>query len=94
MTLKVTSDQLISLSGSLKTGAESVQQQLDTMRRQIEPLAHDWEGAASGSFQQLWTEWQTGAKQVHDALDGITKQLKSAGEAYARTEADIKSSMG
>jgi WXG100 family type VII secretion target len=92
--LKVTSEQLISLSGSLKSGSEQVQQELDGMRRQIEPLAHDWEGAASGSFQQLWNEWQTGAKQVREALEGISKQLKAAGEAYERTESEVKQSMG
>ena len=92
--LKVTSEQLISLSGSLKNGSESVQSQLDSMRRQIEPLAADWEGAASGQFQSMWNEWQSGAKQVREALEGISKLLKGAGEAYERTEADIKNSMG
>jgi early secretory antigenic target protein ESAT-6 len=93
-TLKVTSSQLITLSQSLDRGSASVSEQLDGMRRAIEPLASDWEGAASGSFQKLWDEWQNGARQVREALDGISKQLKSAGEAYARTEDDVKRSMG
>jgi WXG100 family type VII secretion target len=91
--LKVTSEELLSLSQSLRSGADQVQAQLDAMRRQVEPVATDWEGAASASFQSLWQEWQSGAKQVQDALTGISTLLGNAGRTYQGAEDAVKSSM-
>jgi WXG100 family type VII secretion target len=91
--LKVTSEELISLSQSLKTGGDQVQAQLDAMRRQVEPFATEWEGAASASFQQLWQEWQSGAAQVQQALTGISALLNQAGNTYQSAEDSIRSSM-
>lgn len=73
--LRVTADELASLSRSLRTGSDQVQAQLDAMRRQLEPVAAGWEGAATPSFQQLWGEWQAGAAQVLGALTGISALL-------------------
>jgi WXG100 family type VII secretion target len=91
--LKVTSEELLSLAQSLKSGGDQVQTQLDSMRRQVEPVATEWEGAASTSFQQLWSEWQSGARQVQQALDGISALLNNAGHTYQSAEDSVKSSM-
>lgn len=92
-TLKVTSEQLISLSQSLKTGSDQVQQQLASMRGQVAPLATDWEGSASAQFQQLWSQWESGAKQVQEALTGISTLLTRAGQTYDQAESAVRSSM-
>jgi early secretory antigenic target protein ESAT-6 len=91
--LKVTSEELIALSTSLKAGSQQVQAQLDAMKRQVEPMATEWEGAASASFQALFTQWQSGAAQVHQALTGIAALLSNAGQTYQSAETSIKSSM-
>jgi len=91
--LKVTSEELVSLSQSLKTGSDQVQAQLDAMRRQVEPVAATWEGAASSSFQQLWQEWQNGANQVKEALMGISTLLNHAASTYQSAETAIQRSM-
>jgi early secretory antigenic target protein ESAT-6 len=91
--LKVTSEELLTLAQSLKSGGDQVQTQLDSMRRQVEPIATEWEGAASSSFQQLWSEWQSGARQVQQALDGISALLTNAGHTYQSAEDSVKSSM-
>jgi WXG100 family type VII secretion target len=91
--LKVTSEELLSLSQSLKTGSDQVQSQLDAMRRQVEPVATDWEGAGSASFQSLWSEWQSGARQVQEALTGISALLSKAGQTYQSADDSVKSSM-
>jgi WXG100 family type VII secretion target len=91
--LKVTSEQLVSLAQSLNSGNDQVQQQLASMRNQVAPVAADWEGAASSSFQQLWQEWENGAKQLQEALTGISSLLAKAGQTYQSAEDAVKSSM-
>jgi WXG100 family type VII secretion target len=91
--IKVTSDQLASLAASLKGGNEQVQQQLASMRSQVAPVAADWQGAAAGNFQQLWQEWDQGAKQIQEALDGIAMLLQKAAQTYDAAESSISRSM-
>jgi WXG100 family type VII secretion target len=91
--LKVTSEQLMSTSQSVKTGSDQVQQELTALRNLVAPLAADWEGAASASFQQLWQEWETGARQIQEALMGISTLLGHAGQTYQTAEDSVKSSM-
>jgi WXG100 family type VII secretion target len=91
--LKVTSEELVSLSQSLKTGSDQVQAQLDAMMRQVEPVASTWEGAASSSFQELWAEWRSGAVQIQQALTGISTLLSNAATTYQSAETSIQRSM-
>ena len=91
--LKVTSEQLLDLSSYLNTGSQQVQSELDDMRRRLEPLASDWEGAASGNFQALWAEWQTSARNLREALEGISTLLRNAGQTYQEAEDAVRQSM-
>ncbi|MEQ1785438.1 MAG: WXG100 family type VII secretion target [Acidimicrobiales bacterium] len=92
-TVKVTSEQLVALSSSLSSGSQSVQSQLDSMRKQLEPLVTDWEGAASATFQQLWQDWQTSARTLKESLDGIAQLLSKAGQTYQQAEDSVKGMM-
>ena len=91
--LKVTAEQLTSTSQSLKTGSDQVMQELTSLRNMVAPLAADWEGAASASFQQLWQEWETSGRQLQEALTGISTLLGHAGQTYTTAEESVKSSM-
>lgn len=86
-TLKVTSEQLHSVSNQLTTGKEEVEQQLASMESKVKSLVDaDWSGAASDSFRDLWDKWHTGAGQVRDALQGISSMLTETAKAYQETE--------
>jgi len=91
--IKVTSEQLITLATNLRSGNEQVQQELAGMRAQVAPVAADWQGAASGNFQQLWQEWEQGAKQLQEALSGISILLQKAAQTYDAAESSISRSM-
>lgn len=85
--IKVTSEQLHSVSSQLKSGSEEVSQRLDSMRSQVQNLVDsDWSGAASGSFNENYTKWNQGARQVKEALDGIAQLLAQAAQTYQETE--------
>jgi WXG100 family type VII secretion target len=86
-TLKVTSEQLHSVSSQLSTGKEDVEQQLATMESKVKSLVDaDWSGAASDSFRDLWDKWHSGAGQIRDALQGISDMLNETAKAYQETE--------
>ncbi len=48
-----------------------------------------WTGDASDKFAESWTEWQTNAGQVRDALTDIVGRLQGAEGAYVANEMQV-----
>jgi WXG100 family type VII secretion target len=92
--IKVTAEELDSVAGQLDTAAQAINEQNTTALNRVNGLVGaGWEGAASSQFNTLFTQWKQGADQVQQALAGISQLLKGAGQAYAQTEEQIRSSM-
>lgn len=91
--IKVTPEQLQTLSGNVQKGSGQIDGTLSSLGGQISPLvAGDWGGAASVQFNALWTKWQRSAKDLNAALQGISHLLGRAGTHYAEAERSIASS--
>ena len=89
--IKVTAEELHSLSSNVATGSNSIQDQLARMQGEVlGVVGGEWQGAASGQFHALW---QRSAAGLKDALDGISRLLANAGTQYQQTEDAIRSSM-
>jgi WXG100 family type VII secretion target len=92
--IKVTSEELHTLSSQVQGGSNSIQEQLSTMQSAVlGVVGGEWQGSASGQFNTLWDEWQRSAAGLKDALDGISRLLANAGQQYQATEDAIRSSM-
>jgi WXG100 family type VII secretion target len=92
--IKVTSEELHTLSSQVQGGSNSIQEQLSTMQSAVlSVVGGEWQGSASGQFNTLWDEWQRSAAGLKDALDGISRLLGNAGQQYQATEDAIRSSM-
>ncbi|MGH2914255.1 MAG: WXG100 family type VII secretion target [Solirubrobacteraceae bacterium] len=93
--IKVTSEELHTLSSNVMAGSNSIQDQLTQMQNQVlAVIGGEWQGQASGQFDTLWNEWQRSAAGLKDALDGISRLLNSAGTQYQTTEDSIRGSFG
>lgn len=93
--IKVTSEELHTLSGQVSAGSASIQDQLSRMATEVTSVVGgDWQGVASSQFNTLWDEWQRSAAGLKDALDGISRLLGSAATQYQSTEDAIRASMG
>jgi len=94
MIIKVTSDDLTAVSSSLQAGAGEIDSHLKSMQGQVNSLIESgWQGAASGQFNSLYTQWNQGAAQLNTALEGMAKLLSQAATAYTQTEQSIAQSM-
>jgi len=93
--IKVTSEELHSLSGQVASGSVSIQDQLSRMASEVTGVVGgEWQGVASSQFNTLWDEWQRSAAGLKDALDGISRLLGNAATQYQSTEDSIRASMG
>ncbi len=92
--IKVTAEDLHTLSGQVSGSATNINNELSTLSTQVTSVVgNDWMGAASGQFNELYTQWQTSANGLQKALEGISRLLASAGTQYQNTEDAVRSSM-
>lgn len=93
MGLKVTPEQLQSLSGGVSRTSADVRGSHQSLKAQLSPLfGADWSGQAAAQFTALYDQFDQHAKGLSDALDGIGQLLGRAGAAYGDVEQQIASS--
>ncbi len=92
--IKVTSAELHSVSAQLAAGSSDIEGRLARLHAQVQALVDNgWQGSASAAFNDLYTQWNTSAAQLKQALDGISRQLSNAATTYEQTEAQLTASM-
>jgi WXG100 family type VII secretion target len=88
--LKVTPAQLQTLGATTARVSADVRGQHQQLRGQLTPLfGADWSGAAAAQFTALYQQFDTHARGLSDALDGIGALLRRAGTAYADVEQQV-----
>ena len=91
--IKVTPEQLQALSAQVARAAGEIEGQLRALSGTVAPLVGgDWGGQASQRFTGLWEQWQSSARGLQQALDGISQLMGQAGTAYASAEQQIAAS--
>jgi 6 kDa early secretory antigenic target len=90
--IRVTPEQLASVASQLNGGASSIDGILGQLAGNVAPLGSDWAGVAQGRFLQLWEQWQTSSKQLHQALAEIAVLMQRASGAYEANEQQIAAS--
>jgi WXG100 family type VII secretion target len=91
--LVVTAAQLQALSGTIAKTAGDIAGIHQALKGQLSPIfGADWKGVASGKFQQLYTDFDTSATKLNEALDGIASLLGAAGQSYEQAEQQIANS--
>jgi ESAT-6 family protein len=84
--IRVTPEQLASVSSQLNGGASSIDGILGQLAGNVAPLGSDWAGVAQGRFLQLWEQWQTSSRQLQQALGEMAVLMQRAAGAYETTE--------
>lgn len=89
--IRVTPEQLQSISGQLNGGAANIEQINSQLQSQVAPLGSDWAGVAQARFHELWAEWQRSSQGIQQALHGISQLMGQASANYADTEQAVAS---
>lgn len=92
--IRVSPEQLASMSGRVSNGAAQIEGELSGLAAALTPLGSDWAGVAQQRFELLWADWQRSARNLHEALAGISALLAQAGAHYQDAEHAIAGSFG
>ena len=76
----------------MQGGAGSIEAALSQLAGNVAPLGSDWAGVAQGRFMQLWEQWQTSQRQLHQALTEMSGLMNRAAGAYEQNEQSVASS--
>ena len=90
--ITVTPEQLQEISAQMASGASEISSILSQLANLVAPLHTDWVGSAQAQFEDLWSQWQSDAAGLHEALEGVSRLTAQASQAYATTEQSIASS--
>jgi WXG100 family type VII secretion target len=91
--LRVTPEQLSTLSGAVARASAEVRAEHQSLHGQLSPLfGAEWSGAAAAQFTTLYEQFDQHARGLSDALDGIGQLLSRAGSTYAEVEQQIAAS--
>jgi WXG100 family type VII secretion target len=73
---------------------EDVEGELKNLWGAISALQGQWAGPAQKAFQNLMTRFDTDAKNLNTALEGIAEQLAANGSRYSESEASQQDVFG
>ncbi|MDT4997776.1 MAG: hypothetical protein QOD45_1844 [Pseudonocardiales bacterium] len=91
--LKVTPEQLSTLSATTHRVSSQVRGEHQGLKSQLSPLfGADWSGAAAAQFTALYEQFDRSATAMSDALDGIAGLLARAAITYREAETAIAAS--
>lgn len=91
--LRVAPGQLQTLGAVAGRVSAEVRGQHQSLRAQLSPLfGGDWAGVAASQFAALYEQFDSHARGLSDALEGIGQLLSRAGLSYAEVEQQITAS--
>ena len=65
---------------------QQIQSRLSQLRSQLQPLAGQWRGQGSSSFQSLMTRWDQDVSNLNQALSTIAQKLRGNQQQYQVAE--------
>jgi WXG100 family type VII secretion target len=85
--------ELTATSGKLRAAAGSIATELSTCAGQVRAMAGVWTGASAARYESLFSEWQTSAARLQQALEGIAEMTSRAAQVYATGDQSVASMM-
>ena len=73
----------------MKNAAQDALDQFNTLKGRLAPLADSFRGRTADKWDERYTEWDTSAKDLMDALDGLGQFLSQAADSIEQTDIDL-----
>jgi WXG100 family type VII secretion target len=83
--------ELLATSGRLRAAAGSIAGELGACATQLQALSGAWTGVSHARYEALFTEWQSSAARLQQALEGIAEMTSRASQVYATGDASVAS---
>ncbi len=82
-------DEARTAADDVTASATQVQGDFDSLKSRLGGLADSFQGRSADAFDNKYTEWETSAKELLEALDSLGKFLTSAANTIEETDSSI-----
>lgn len=82
-------DEARDLAGEMKQAAGDATDRFESMRGRLNSLSDSFRGQAATAFDSRYEEWDQGARQVVEALTGLSEWLNQAAETIEGVDTDL-----
>lgn len=80
-------DVMVATAGRVDDTNNQVQGELGRLRGTVDGVRASWVGSAQASFDSLMQRWDTSARQLQEALDSISGNIRSNARNFEGMEA-------
>ena len=87
--LKVGKGELQQNAGQIRSFASEMDQSIARTEQRVRALLESWLGLGANAFNDLFAEWNKGARQCHESLMAIATRLERSGTSYDEHDASI-----
>lgn len=93
--IRVTPEELENISSQVNGKASAVFDNINQATALISNLvSQGWAGTASTQFDSIWTKWDQGAKQIHQAMVDMSTYMTKAAAAYRDVDQQLAQGLG
>lgn len=82
----VTFSALANAAQAIQSTYSNLNQKLDDLQRQLQPVVSTWSGQASENYQAQQQKWNQAQTDLGNVLQAIGKAVETAHDAYTQTE--------
>ncbi|MBV8542192.1 MAG: WXG100 family type VII secretion target [Pseudonocardiales bacterium] len=86
-TILVTFGELESARSSIQATWTSISQEMEDLKRYLQPMVETWTGDASSAYQAHQAKWDRSARDLNQVLNQIGVALGTSNENYQAGEA-------
>ncbi|NIY68674.1 WXG100 family type VII secretion target [Streptomyces malaysiensis] len=80
--MEITYEGVVEASNTVRTEANQLKTDLDTIMRQVKGVSESWTGEAQRAFNERQHEWNQRVDHLHTTLLTISRKLLEATEGY------------
>lgn len=90
-TMSVKPEQLVALSGQIRSGANGIKSQLDQLESAVGKLRASWDGSAQLAYDEAQRKWTQSLTALNTLLEQISSKTEEISQHYVSSD---KSSAG
>jgi WXG100 family type VII secretion target len=80
--MSVRPEQVTALSGQIRTGAQGIKSQLETLESEVGKLRASWDGSAQQAYDHAQREWTKSLVALNELLEQISRKTEEISQGY------------
>ena len=84
--MSVRPEQVNGLAAQIRTGANGIREDLNTLESKIAPVRDSWSGAAQAAYDEAQRKWNKELAEMQQLLENIASKTEQISSGYTDTD--------